>query len=370
MAKKLSSLEAIKSAIAEENAGWQAASSEILELPEKEKKLLLGYVPGEGEPSLKEQEAQAQENLQQFLAMMQANEGAFGAPASYDLRNVGGKNYITPVKNQASCGSCVSFGTVATVEGTLRRLKNNPTLNVDFSEAHLYYCHARSEGRNCNNGWWVPPAMTAFKDKGVTDEAHYPYTPGNQNCTGLKTGWQNAVKKITGFQKITSIAQMKEWISTKGPVASCFTVYNDFFGYSSGVYRKTAGATVSGGHCVCTIGYNDVGRYWICKNSWGTGWGDQGYFKIGYGQCGIDNEVWGVNGIQDTGWITTKVTGLWANSATRNAYVYLVGNGWKKISNKNDTNFYVMLTQIAAAKGINKSVKVYVNNGKITEVYA
>jgi len=77
---------------------------------------------------------------------------------------VGGANYLTPVKNQGNCGSCVSFGTVAAVEGRMRRQRNDPNLAVDYSEAHLFYCHARSEGRNCDNGWWPDRALNAFRD--------------------------------------------------------------------------------------------------------------------------------------------------------------------------------------------------------------
>jgi hypothetical protein len=36
---------------------------------------------------------------------------------------------------------------------------------------------------------------------------------------------------------------------------------------------------------------------WIAKNSWGTGWGEAGFFRIGYGQCGIDNVMWSPDGI-------------------------------------------------------------------------
>jgi hypothetical protein len=45
-----------------------------------------------------------------------------------------------------------------------------------------------------------------------------------------------------------------------------------------------------GNHAICVIGYDDTQNCWICKNSWGTGWGDSGFFKIAYGQCGIGSE--------------------------------------------------------------------------------
>jgi hypothetical protein len=81
---------------------------------------------------------------------------------------------------------------------------------------------------------------------------------------------------------------MKEWISTKGPLVACFTVYDDFFAYNGGIYRHVTG-DIAGGHCVSCVGYNDEQQYWICKNSWGASFGENGYFRIGYGECGIDS---------------------------------------------------------------------------------
>jgi C1A family cysteine protease len=274
---------------------WQAAVTSVSELPEPEKLIRLGYVPGPGEPSLSAREAAASAQY----AALGAAITPVDAPASYDLRNVGGKNFITSVKDQGGCGSCVAFGSIATVEGTLRVQRNDQNLQIDLSEAHLFYCLARSQGRMCsgpNGGWWVPAAMDCFQNPGVTDDPCYPYVAGDQNCTNLCANWQSRVTKTTGWHAINSPADMKTWLSTKGPLAACFTVYNDFFSYHSGIYHHVSG-DLAGGHCISVVGYDDSQRFWICKNSWGTGWGESGYFCIAYGECGIDGTMWAVEGV-------------------------------------------------------------------------
>ncbi len=274
---------------------WQAGVTSVSELSDDEKLLRLGYVPGPNEPSLEHREAVASAQYAAFGG----EPAAFGAPPIYDLRNVAGKNFITSVKDQGGCGSCVAFGSCATVEGTLRVQRNDPNLAVDLSEAHLFYCLARAQGRMCsgpNGGWWVPAALDCIKNPGVSDEPCYPYVAGDQNCTNLCANWQSRVSKITGWHAINSAADMKTWLSTKGPLAACFTVYQDFFNYHSGVYHHVSGG-VAGGHCVSVVGYSDPGGFWICKNSWGTGWGESGFFCIAYGQCGIDATMWAVEGV-------------------------------------------------------------------------
>ncbi len=93
---------------------------------------------------------------------------------------------------------------------------------------------------------------------------------------------------------------MKQWLSTKGPLATAFVVYDDFLGYKSGVYKWNGTSPRSDkykGHGICVIGYNENLQAWLCKNSWGSNWGDGGYCYIGYGECGIDAEMWGVKGV-------------------------------------------------------------------------
>jgi len=58
-------------------------------------------------------------------------------------------------------------------------------------------------------------------------------------------------------------------------------VWKDFYYYKSGVYKHDWGKRV-GGHVVTIVGYDDNDQCWIVKNSWGKGWGDDGWFKISY----------------------------------------------------------------------------------------
>jgi C1A family cysteine protease/acylphosphatase len=286
----------LRAALTQANARWQADLTTVAALPTEQRLLRLGYVPGPGEPTLQQRERIAAENLR---AAATAAPGAPAFPSSHDWRNVAGSNYVTPIRDQGGCGSCVAFGACATVECTTRVQENDPSLAIDLSEAQLFYCIARSEGRMCggpNGGWWVPPAMDGFESDGIADESCYPYSAGDQNCTNLCDDWKERATHITGYHEITSHDDMKTWLSTRGALSACFTVYDDFFSYSSGIYHHVSG-DVAGGHCVSVVGYDDAGGFWICKNSWGSAWGESGFFCIAYGECGIDSVMWAVDGV-------------------------------------------------------------------------
>jgi cathepsin B len=93
---------------------------------------------------------------------------------------------------------------------------------------------------------------------------------------------------------------MQTEISTNGPIEACFTVYEDFVNYKSGVYVHRSGSAL-GGHCVRIVGWGEENNtpYWLVANSWTTYWGDNGYFKIlrGKNECGIESDC--VAGIPD-----------------------------------------------------------------------
>ena len=372
---KRTQLTLLRSLLNTQKATWQANETAISALSDDEFKYRLGATPPPGK-TLGDVAAMAALRR----AEIRAERREAGAPAAYDLRNVGGKNFITDIKDQGSCGSCVAFGVCAVMEGTLRVQNSNPSLAIDLSEAHLFYCHGRAQGHTCSTGWIPDEALQTCKSVGIVDEGCYPYTAGDQNCTGRCSNWQQRLHKVTDFHVLSSTAEMKAWISSKGPLAACFIVYADFRYYSSGIYHHTSGEQL-GGHCISIVGYDDTAGCWICKNSWGAGWGENGFFKIGYGECGIETwQVCSAEGIttpqddnhddQQGVWQKNRlVTALWCNDQPLNAWIYADTLGWKKLSPASEAVFLNLLNQSAAAKSARRQINFREQAGAIQELY-
>lgn len=64
-----------------------------------------------------------------------------------------------------------------------------------------------------------------------------------------------------------------------------------------------------------------------------------------------------------------KISGVWANDQERNAFIYLVGVGWRKLKADTDSAFLAMLSQCLAAKTGNRPVNANETGGLIAEVY-
>jgi C1A family cysteine protease len=353
-----------------ENAGgpWEMSYTTMTALTEQERVIRLG-VPLE--PGVDDAKREA-ERIAALAAHAAAPAGAIGAPASFDLRNVGGVNYTTSVKDQLSCGSCVAFGSAGAMEHVARYMRGTAALPVDLSEAHLFYCHGRAAGARCNTGWWPDQALAAARDKGVTFEDYYPYTPGDQTCTGLNADWPNRVAKVTEVQNISNNpAAMKEYISTYGSITACLEVYQDFFSYRTGIYKHLTGG-LAGGHCVVLLGYDDAQRCWIGKNSWNAGWGDGGFFKIAYGECRIEAyQTMGVKGVSLRAWLPNQqILGLWSNEVDANVYAYGSLRGWIKVNGATVPTSNGLLAELAAAKGANRPVGIFEDKDSVQQVYA
>lgn len=266
-------LQEIREAIEEKGYDWQAGETSVSRLSREEQERLLGA------------RLDVEEALVAQARAEEEAEATYTYPPSIDWRNKDGYDWTTPVGDQSGCGSCVAFGTIGAIESRLKIVSNNPNLNPDLSEAHLFYCGC---GNCCEYGWYPDAAMNFARDTGIVDEPCFPYYPYNQPCN-LCSNWASRVTKIESWWgKASSTEAMKEALTQRGPFEATMYVYNDFYYYTGGIYRYTWGG-YRGGHAVTIVGYDDSKGYWIAKNSWGTGWGESGWFKIAYGECGIDD---------------------------------------------------------------------------------
>jgi C1A family cysteine protease len=259
-------------AIKKAGLDWVAEKTPLSELSMAEQDERLG---------LKVEEAEV-ERISKALAAVKAEEFPITYPSRIDWRVKDGENWVEPIRDQGACGSCVAFGTVATIEAQARIQKEKPDWQINLSEADLFFCG----GAKCAEGWWPTYALDYAKQKGVTDESCFPYEARDLTCKPCGDR-ANRFIIVGTWSEIININQRKEWLSSKGPLIGCMAVYRDFFSYRDGVYKPTT-PDLAGYHCIACIGYSEEEKCWICKNSWGDDWGDKGYFKIAYGVAEID----------------------------------------------------------------------------------
>jgi C1A family cysteine protease len=203
-----------------------------------------------------------------------------------DWRDRGGIDWTTPIRDQEGCGSCVAFGSIATFEAALKIQSGNPDWDIDLSEQHLFSCG----GGKCAYGWWIAPALDSLLYYGAPYESCFFYRAWDAPCSGTCGDWPSRSHRLLNWWWVYPTIGDIEYFLQFGPVVTAFDVYTDFFYYTGGVYRHTWG-DYEGGHSVSIVGYDNVGGYWIVKNSWGPYWGEDGWFRIGFGECNIEQTV-------------------------------------------------------------------------------
>jgi len=199
------------------------------------------------------------------------------------------KGAVTPVKNQGSCGSCYTFSSTGALEG-LAYIKNKKLLS--FSEQQFLDCTYQGKYGNqgCNGGWMGECYQYAIDNKGVASESSYPYKGKLQTCnTAAPKVWGG----VTGWKWVTqnSSSALIAAIATNPTSVTIEADSHTFQYYSSGVISGSACGT-NNDHAVLAVGYDTKAGYYYVKNSWGTSWGDYGYFRVkitgdGAGTCGI-----------------------------------------------------------------------------------
>ncbi|NBX17500.1 MAG: hypothetical protein EBR09_09065 [Proteobacteria bacterium] len=250
---------------------WRSGRTAVSDLPDLEKQMLLG--------------APLSDVLTGGSYGMTSQVWEDALPESFDWRNSEGIDFVTPVKNQGRCGSCVAFAAGSTFNTQMNIATRSPAKSWNFSPQHLFSCG----GGSCSTGWFPQSAMDFLSRKGIPEEACYPYVSGatGADFSCKKTCGDAGMRSVRAQLRVrnqplraASVDEVKRAL-LNGPLISTMKVYDDFYSYTGGVYYRQKGA-ILGGHAVMIIGWNNQDKAWIARNSWGTDWGEQGDFRISW----------------------------------------------------------------------------------------
>jgi len=217
-------------------------------------------------------------------------------PTNFDWTT---KGAVTPVKNQEQCGSCWAFSVIGNIEGVWFVSGHKLT---SLSEQEIVSCSTTDYG--CDGGWpfWALTDMLASPYNGRMDtETGYPYTSGdgdNGVCKFKTTDVGATIASYTSYCNENTAPcdefQMQQLLVTYGPLSVCLDAGPMQY-YTGGIDNPTDCDPDAIDHCVTMVGYGvDAGTpFWRIKNSWGTDWGENGFYRLirGIGACGINKVI-------------------------------------------------------------------------------
>jgi len=274
-------------------------------------------------------------------------------PKYFSWKDYNGQDWTTPAKDQKSCGACAAFGPVGAIESIINIREDCAVLNLDLSEQYVLSClpyAASIPGYGCALGGGVLATFRYLEEttaegnyhNGIIPESCFPYIGMDAKgcstfldcdnepvlCSGVCENWDELLVPILdwGYWHPNGSDEdreaIKSYIIEKGPVTTDIWVtivnstvlgrwdlsewgeihhdHNDYFPYTRPPllchYKNFINSAFCTNHVVLIVGWKDDpsiqnGGYWICKNSWGSDWGYDGFFNIEYGSLNIDSST-------------------------------------------------------------------------------
>jgi hypothetical protein len=214
-------------------------------------------------------------------------------PARVDWRDRFGANWVTTVPDQTG-ESCAAQSVVGTLEAMVR-IEHRIWVALSVSDI-------RGQLRKSPHGWGNRfEAIDVVRAYGVCDDTSL-IDPVQSNYEALRGVRGASPDRDARTVTVRNVVRMKtqrdgkRWLDTMGPFAAGIDVTAaggaidpGFASLGTKVYSGPASGASRPDHCILVVGYDDEEGVWICRNSWGAGWGDAGFFRVAYGKAGIDD---------------------------------------------------------------------------------
>lgn len=202
-------------------------------------------------------------------------------PEKVDLRLM-----CSPIESQGNVGSCTGQSIVGALEMIERRDGNGKY--TDLSRLFVYYNErVLINTVNEDSGAYIRDGIKVISKIGVCVETLHPYIEKNFKKKPTKKAFKDASSRLfNSYERITEFKDQLRCLADGYPFVFGMTVYDSFM---SDEVAKTgivpmpkSKEKTQGGHAVLAVGYDNKTKRVIVRNSWGTEWGDKGYFYLPY----------------------------------------------------------------------------------------